>query len=373
MAKKIVKNLSEVKDSKLLYEKDLPPFGYWIIIAVSIFLIGLTVWSTTAHKTYIVKGTGNVVSDNKNYIMSDYTGQIVTMNIEEGTYVEEGDTLFVIQNTDLELQRQQIEDKLAVYSKQISQYEKLEKSIKDNKNYFSSTKDEEKLYYNKYLEYQTKIEQTKIDLSQYKSYGYTDVQIEEEVKKNEAKAAQIYYETLSAVAAGVQEIQGQIDDLEIQQKAIGEGKSDYNIEAASSGIVHMLADYKEGMVVQAASTIGSIAGEKDSYYIYGYVSAEDMPLIKEGQTADIAVTGLTENTYGTLKGEITQIDSDMTNDSEKGESYFKIKVKPEEEYLISKAGNKVNISNGMAVQIRIKYDEITYLQYVLESLGILVR
>lgn len=373
MAKKIVKNLSDVKDSKLLYEKDLPPFGYWIIIAVAIFLIGLIVWSTTAHKTYIIKGSGNVVSDNKNYIMSDYTGQIKEMNIEEGAYVESGDTLFVVKSTDLELQTTQIEEKIAVYQQQISQYQKLEKAIKDNENYFSSTKEEDKLYYNKFLEYRTKIEQTKIDLSQYKSYGYTDQQIAEEVKKNDAKAAQIYYETLSTIASAILEFNGQIDDLKIQQKAVNDGKSDYHIVANASGIVHMLADYKEGMVVQAASTIGSIASENDVYYISAYIPADNMPLIKEGQAADIAVAGLTENTYGTLEGEVLQIDSDITTDGEKGESYYKVKVRPKEEYLISKAGNKVNLSNGMAVEIRVKYDEITYFQYVLESLGVLVR
>lgn len=373
MARKIVKNLSDVRDSRLLYEKDLPPFGYLIILAIAVFLIVLVGWSMTAHKTYIIKGSGNVVSDNKNYIMSDYTGEIVEMNIEEGSYVEEGDTLFVVKSTDLELQSQQMEEKADYYKEQISQYELLEQSIKDNQNHFSSTAEEDKLYYNKYLEYLTKIEQTKMDLSQYKNYGYTDEQIAEEVKRNDAKAAQIYYETLSGIAATITELKGQIEDLEIQRTAVNNGESDYKITAAASGVVHMLADYKEGMVVQAASTIGSIASENDTYYVSAYIPADNMPLMKEGQSADIAVSGLTENTYGTLNGQVQQIASDVTTDNEKGESFFKIAVKPDEEYLISKAGRKVNLSNGMAVEVRIKYDEITYFQYVMESLGVLVR
>ena len=77
--------------------------------------------------------------------------------------------------------------------------------------------------------------------------------------------------------------------------------------------------------------------------------------------------------YGTLPGKVVHIDSDVTTDTEQGKSYFKIKVEPAESYLISKSGNKVNISNGLSVETRVKYDEITYFQYAMEALGLLVR
>ena len=373
MSRKMVRNLTDVKDSRLLYEKDLPPFGYFIVIIATVFLLALIVWSTTAHKTYIVKGNGNIVSDNKNYIMSDYAGKITKMNIAEGDYVEKGDVLFVIQSTDLELQNQQILEQAELCESQIRQYELLEKSVKDNKNYFSSTADDDKLYYNRYEEYQAKVKQNQIDVSQYQQYGYTDAQIEEAIKLNEEKIAQIYYETLSGIAGNISELKGQLEELEIQRTAINDGKSDYKIKASASGVVHMFADYKKGMVVQTAATIGSIASENDSYYVSAYIPAENMPLIEEGQRASVAVSGLSENTYGTLSGEIVRIDSDITTNSEQQESYFGVRIKPSETYLISKAGRKVNLSNGMAVEVRVKYDELTYFQYVMEALGVLTR
>ena len=48
-------------------------------------------------------------------------------------------------------------------------------------------------------------------------------------------------------------------------------------------------------------------------------------------------------------------------------------VKPDSDYLISKSGDKVTISNGMKVETRVKYDKVTYFQYVLESLGFKTR
>lgn len=54
-------------------------------------------------------------------------------------------------------------------------------------------------------------------------------------------------------------------------------------------------------------------------------------------------------------------------------SYFKVYIRPDSKYLVSKEGNKVDVSNGMAVEARIQYDEVTYFDYVQEALGVLTR
>ena len=88
MSKKTVKNMSELKDSRILYEKDLPPFGYILVSLIAILLIAVVIWSINTPKTYVIKSSGTVESTNKNYIMSAYTGEISQMNISEGSYVE---------------------------------------------------------------------------------------------------------------------------------------------------------------------------------------------------------------------------------------------------------------------------------------------
>lgn len=75
--------------------------------------------------------------------------------------------------------------------------------------------------------------------------------------------------------------------------------------------------------------------------------------------------------------EVVSIDSDITTtqNGESGEntSYFKVHIRPEVDYLVSSKGKKADISNGMAVEARIQYDEVTYFNYVLEALGVLIR
>ena len=373
MSKKTVKNMSELKDSRILYEKDLPPFGYMLVSLIAILLIAVVIWSINTPKTYVIKSSGTVESTNKNYIMSAYTGEISQMNISEGSYVEKGDILFTVKSTDLDLQEEQITGQIDVYTANVEQLKKLEKSVMDGKNYFDLSNEEDRQYYNQYEAYMSQIGQNDIDTSTYKNYGYTDAQIEAELEKNNAKISEIYYSTLKGINESIQQYENEIDKLEIQKNAVAGGQSEYQITAAASGIVHMMNDYKEGMVVQAAGAVGSIASENDEYIVTAYLGVNDRPRVNPGDEVNIEVAGLAQNVYGNIHGTLVSVESDITSSQDGKETYFKSEIKVDEPYLISSKGNKVNISNGMAVEARIIYDELSYFDYFLESIGILTR
>ena len=373
MSKKTVKNMSELKDSRILYEKDLPPFGYMLVSLIAILLIAVVIWSINTPKTYVIKSSGTVESTNKNYIMSAYTGEISQMNISEGSYVEKGDILFTVKSTDLDLQEEQITGQIDVYTANVEQLKKLEKSVMDGKNYFDLSNEEDRQYYNQYEAYMSQIGQNDLDTSTYRNYGYTDSQIEAELEKNNAKISEIYYSTLKTINESIQQYENEIDKLNVQKNAIGNGQSEYQITASSSGIVHMLSDYKEGMVVQAAGAVGSIASENDEYIVTAYLGVNDRPRVNPGDEVNIEVAGLAQNVYGNIHGTLVSVESDITSSQDGKETYFKSEIKVDEPYLISSKGNKVNISNGMAVEARIIYDELSYFDYFLESIGILTR
>ncbi|MDE6664592.1 MAG: HlyD family efflux transporter periplasmic adaptor subunit [Ruminococcus sp.] len=369
----MLKLLALLRDSRLLYEKDVPPFGYMIVSIIAILWIAVVIWSIKTPKTYVVKSQGVVESSNKNYIMSAYTGEIKHMNISEGSFVETGDVLFTVKSTDLDLQEEQIFGQIDVYNENIRQLKKLEQSIMDGKNYFDIKLDGDRQYYNQYEAYMSQIEQNDIDTSTYKSYGYTDAQIKLELEKNNAKITEIYYSTLKSIDEGIMQYNNEIDKLMIQQSAIENGQLEYQITASTSGIVHMINEYKEGMVVQAANAIGSIANENDKYVVSAYLSVSDRPRVNIGDNVNIEVLGLTQNTYGNIRGKLVSIDNDISSNQNGDQTFFKATIEVETPYLISSKGNKVNISNGMSVEARIIYDELSYFDYFLESLGLLVK
>lgn len=96
-----VKTLNELKDSRLLYDKNVPGFTYIILIAVTALIISVVIWGILTPKIDIIKAPGTIQSINKNYVMVPYSGEIVNINIEEGTYAENGDVLLTIKSTEL--------------------------------------------------------------------------------------------------------------------------------------------------------------------------------------------------------------------------------------------------------------------------------
>lgn len=366
---KQIKKLSELKDSKLLYEKDMPAFGYILLLIVFVLMIGTTLWGATNIKPYIVKGAGTVESPNKNYVMTPFTGEIADIKIKEGDYVSRGNVLFLVKSTETDVQNKQIENQKTIYEKEVSQNDKLVRSIKNNKNYFSASSAADSIYYNQYEEYKSQIRQQTVDSRSLKDYGYTDEQIKDELRKNNNKKSEIYYAAIKAAESAKKQAQTELDVLNAQADAIKTGEEDYKVKANVSGTVHMLGDIKSGMVVQTASPVASISSENDEYYIKAQVSAADRSRIKEGNKAEIEVAGLQQNIYGTIKGKVTEIDSDVSV-TNKGVGYFNIKVIPDKKYLVSKEGNKVSLSSGLQAEVRVAYKEITYVAYVLDALGV---
>ena len=372
MRNKKYRTLAELKDSKILYEKDVPAFGYMIVAVVALLLVGIIVWSIFTPKIYMVKATGAVTSENANYVMTAVAGSITDSNMVEGLLVEQGDVLFTVESTDYDLQILQLEESRVYYENRLRQYKKLVQSIKDDQNYFSASSNEDSFYYSCFETYKAQITQNQIDASTYKAYGYSDEQIELELKKNQAKIVEIYYSTIYSAESGANDCETQITSIDAQLAALETGKGTYEITASASGILHLMADYKDGMVVQAGAAVATITPINEAVVIEAYVSPADRVKINSGDDVSIAVSGLMQSVYGTISGKVIQIDSNATlqegNDGSSA-AVFKIKVKPDYRYLASKSGDKIDLSNGMTAEVRIQYDKETYFNYVIEKLG----
>ena len=374
--KKEIKTMEQLRDSRIMFEKRIPAFGYMILLIVTISLIGVVVWSMYAHKSYVIISKGTVTNTDSSYVMPAYTGEIEQCFMEEGKLVQQGDILFTIKSTDFNLQEEQLVASKENYEKQVSQSELLVKSIKDDTNYFDATNPEDELYYSTYEAYKSQVAQNTFDATMYQTYGYTEEQIETELEKNQGKLSEIYYSSIQSAENAIKEAKAQISSIDAQLAAIGSGQAEYSVRAVSTGVLHLLADYKTGMVVQTGSAVATITPENEELMIDAYVSTADMARMEEGNEVQMAVDGLIQSVYGNISGTVERIDSNLTTmEGENGQSdsVFKIRIKPKSDYVVSKSGKKVNLTNGMTVEARITYDEVTYFNYVLEKLGLLVR
>ena len=366
-----IRDINELQDRRIMMEKKLPPFGYALILLTAALILFLVVWSTKNYRTYVSQSSGSVQGANKAYIMSSYSGSITELNIAEGTYVNEGDLIAHIKSTDLDMQQDSIQSQLDIYKKQKSQYEKLVKSIQDDKNYFSETDIDDQPYYYQYETYKSQVAQKAFDASPYQAAGYSDEQIKALMEQNQSEVEALYYSTLQSISASLTSVQSNIDNLQSQMDALNTGANDYYIYAPTSGVIHMDTPYKVGMVLSAGTPLATVASENSDLEVVAYVTLNDRPLLHVGDPCKIAITGLSEYSYGTLTGTVTSIDSDVTASS--SGSYYKMTITPDSTYVISNSGDKVDLSNGMSVTARVEYDKLTYFEYAMEALGVLFR
>lgn len=366
-----IRDINELQDRRIMMEKKLPPFGYALILLTAALILFLVVWSTKNYRTYVSQSSGSVQAANKTYIMSSYSGSITELNIAEGAYVNEGDLIAHIKSTDLDMQQDSIQSQLDIYKKQKSQYEKLVKSIQDDKNYFSETDIDDQPYYYQYETYKSQVAQKAFDASPYQAAGYSDEQIKALMEQNQSEVEALYYSTLQSISASLTSVQSNIDNLQSQLDALSTGANDYYIYAPTSGVIHMDTPYKVGMVLSAGTPLATVASENSDLEVVAYVTLNDRPLLHVGDPCKIAITGLSEYSYGTLTGTVTSIDSDVTASS--SGSYYKMTIAPDSTYVISNSGDKVDLSNGMSVTARVEYDKLTYFEYAMEALGVLFR
>ena len=366
------KSLDELKDSQIMFDKNLPPFGYMLVCIISVLLIGILVWSFFAHKSYMIIAQGTITSSESNYVMPSYTGEIKESFMEEGMLVSEGNVLFTVKSTDYDLQEEQLVSNKESYNQQLAQYGKLIQSIKEDKNLFDAGNEEDTLYYSIYESYKAQVAQNEVDTSTYKAYGYTEEQIKAELVKAQGKKSELYYAALQSAENAKLEISNQLVSVEAQLSAIGNGKSEYEVKATSTGRLHLISEYKKGMVVQTATPVATITPENADTMIEAYVNTADMARMQIGDDVQIEVSGLSQTIYGNIKGAVQQIDSNVTTmEGENGNTQmFKVRILPEVDYLVSKSGEKVNLANGMTVEARIIYDKLTYFDYLLEKLGV---
>ncbi len=219
----------------------------------------------------------------------------------------------------------------------------LVKSIKDDTNYFSDSNPGDVLFYSAYESYKSQLKQNVIDASIYDKYDYSEDQIEAELEKNEGKISQIYYDAISSAERTIAEAKQQIKAIDAQISAIGSGQSEYTVEANATDRIHLLADYKDGMVVQTTQTVASITPANTASILEAFVSTSDMARLHVGDEVQIVIDGLAQNVYGTISGVVKQIDSNVLSREGKEGSVnqvFKILVEMDSDYVVSRSGEE---------------------------------
>lgn len=363
-------NLNELTDSKVVYDKNPPRFMIYIIGIVTILLALFFVWANKSTKTYMVKGQGIVTTENKSQIMAAVSGAVVEVNALEGKEVKAGDILLTLNPVESNLQSGQTEAQIEMLNKRIALLLRAEKDATKEKNSFDKNKTDEVEFYNKLKNSYTKRKEFIVDEAVAKAQGATEEQIKQYRDTQKIKLDGNYYDTILQFTSERSQLELEKNKLQIQKTALGKSAGEYKILAPKDGKLHLGISFTKGMVIQAGNLLGSITGKEEELMIETLLPSSERPRIHKGEEVAVVVAGLNQAEYGAIKGRVLSIDEDATIDNEKGNVYFKVKVKLDKTYLADKKGEKVNLTLGMVTETRVKYEKITYMKYFMEQIGI---
>jgi len=137
------------------------------------------------------------------------------------------------------------------------------------------------------------------------------------------------------------------------------------IVAPLSGEIVQSKDIQEGAYININQKIAELSPDGDLIGIC-YVSPRDIALVNNGLRVLIQVDALKYTEWGLLKARIIDISDDLIIDG--GQSaYFRIKCKPEQNYLSLKNGLKAELIKGMSFNARIVITERTLFNLLFDK------
>lgn len=356
---------SELKESKLIYDRKPPAFGVIMTLLSFVFLTAIILWAILSPKTYVVKAAGLVSDSQKINVMNTVSGKIKNIAVKEGQAVSEGDLLIEIDSNQIDLQIAQIQAMVELYDEKVKDNKTLIDFVNGYKLDDESTKanpfdpgDENKA--RAYADAETFIAYVKSS-SEQANEGSPFTQ-----ESLDGMKAQIL--TQLSVYANLEQNISEKTKQESQLKMYQDSLAEYSIIAKSDGIIHLSAGLTVGTMLSQSVVLGTISsGDTENLYFDVGINATDRSKIDINNAVEIAVSGVAQTEYGTLKGKIVAIDEDSTQ-TEDGQVFYRIKVVPTETFLMNKHGNKIHITNGMPVECRIKYDETTWFNWLIEQI-----
>lgn len=370
-------HLSELTDSRILYEKRAPVFGFFVIALAVLAILSTFIWSSMTTKPSVVQAAGSVESENRTYVMSSVSGKIVEVLTPNGSTVERDDTMIVVESVELAVEKQSVDAQAQELNQLLALQDRYRATLEGDTNEFDPNNPDESSFYYQFESLDYQLAQVRADPDSLRALGYSEAEIENVLRRDRLKRAELLNTALSAAADQAAETRQQIDTLTIRAAAVESQEVAYTVVAPETGTVYLNPNLAPGTVISAGEPLGTIAAPDAPRDVTVYLAVPDRQLVSVGDEVRVTVAGLPAPVYEKVEGVVTSIDSDVTTmtagaasaTTVSNESVFGITVELGKYFVEDQAGQRHEIGNGTAVQVELVYDEVSYLQYALGLLG----
>lgn len=352
-----VYNLDELTNSKIQYDKNPPRFMIHIVVITLALVVGIITLASFTYKTEVVRTTGILSSDNKSNIQSVTSGKITNVYYKSGDYVEEDTLLFELDSTQVTESITSLSGKVDFMNNYLNDYNKLIACVEaidvNSDDLVPNPFDKNEFYYmfETFLDEYNQVEANEFS-------GITVVELKMQVKN---QYLQSYYRYKFQYEYDLIGNQSQVEAYENMLK-------DYKVYANTSGYLNYTTNIKPGVVIDS-SLIGTISEKinDDNVQIECYIDVSNRSFINYDDSVEIVMSGLSQSKYGTLSGRVISISEDIVSNNDNN-IFYKLVIKPSGIKL-----EGIELLNGQAGEVRIKYDSLTWTEWALKKIGVIDR
>ena len=186
------------------------------------------------------------------------------------------------------------------------------------------------------------------------------------ISETELQTLQIDQELRSEVAKELRDIQAKSAELAEKRVAAEDQLKRIDIRSPQDGIVHQLAVHTVGGVIAPGDALMLVVPQADDLAIEVKVQPQDIDQLKVGQDAVLRLSAFNQRTTPEVRGRISRIAADLTQDSKTGTAYYTARIAAEEDEI--RQLNELKLVPGMPVEAFIRTGERTALSYLTKPL-----
>ncbi len=140
-----------------------------------------------------------------------------------------------------------------------------------------------------------------------------------------------------------------------------------DIRAPQDGIVHQLAVFTVGGVINPGEPIMLIVPQDDKLQVEAKIAPQDIDQVRTGMQARLRFSAFNQQTTPQIAGEVVSISPDLTRDQITGEIFFTARISmPDAER--AKLGNN-KLQPGIPVEVHITTEARTALSYLVKPMA----
>src|SRR4051795_7937921 len=195
----------------------------------------------------------------------------------------------------------------------------------------------------------------------------TIAQTKGKMTETELQILQIDQDLRTEVGKDLAEIRAKTSELVEKKVAAEDQLKRIDIRAPQDGMVHQLAVHTVGGVITPnGEPIMLIVPEADALTVEAKIQPQDIDQVRIGQKAVLRFSAFNQRTTPELKGEVSRVSADVSQDAKTGASFYTIRIAVLEAELARLGG--VKLVPGMPVESFVQTGERTVISYLTKPL-----